>query len=136
MKLIVSFYDGHLSSNGNSVVFPKQGKKLSKSIYIQNHYYSFHKFWIYRMLHVQDLGEFGPCYDSGRKSKAKRCDFELEPFFLNLKAFLFALLCIVHINFAYPNVILLTSIKYDWFHVSKIQICTLENDVYRDLYKS
>ena len=71
------------------------------------------------MLHVQDLGEFGPCYDSGRKSKAKRCDFKLEPF-LKSKSFIFALLCLVHNNFAYQNVIPLPSIKYDWFYVSKI----------------
>ena len=78
MKLIVSSYKGHLRSSGNSVVFPKRGKKLSKSIYtyIQNHQYQ----WIHRMLHVQDIGEFGPCYDSGRNSKAKRCDFRLERF--------------------------------------------------------
>ena len=43
-------------------------------------------------------------------------------FFLKSKSFLFTLLCIVHINFAYQNFIPLPSIKYDWFYVSKIQI--------------
>ena len=75
MKLIVSLYEGHLRSSGKSVVFPKRGKKLSK-VYIfriinilsinqsRDHLDTSH-------VHVQDICEFGPCHDSGRKSKAQ-----------------------------------------------------------------
>ena len=46
------------------------------------------------MLHVQNIGELGLCYDSARKSKAKRVWFQTRTFFLNIKAFLF--LCCAH----------------------------------------
>ena len=75
-------YEGHLRSSGNSVVIPKWGKKLSKGMYRFINIPSINQSrdHLHRMLHVQDIGEFGPCYDSGRKSRAKRCDFRLELF--------------------------------------------------------
>ena len=60
-------------------------------------------------------------------------------FFLNLKAFFFSLPCIVHINFAHQNVIPLPSIKYDVLRIQNsnlYKVYALQNDVYRDLYKS
>ena len=72
------------------------------------------------MLHVQDIGELSPSYDCARKSKAK-CVISEENFFLKTTSFLFSLLCTLHINLAYQNVISLPSVKYDWFYVSKNQ---------------
>ena len=46
-----------------------------------------------------------------------------EKFFLKIKSFLFSLLCIIHINWAYQNVIPLPSVKYDRLYISKIQFC-------------
>ena len=76
---------------------------------------------MHRMLHAQDIGELSPYYDTARKSKAKTCDFRRELFFLKLKPFFFSLLCTVHINLAYQNVIQLPSVKYNRFYISKIQ---------------
>ena len=66
------------------------------------------------MLHVQDIVELGPCYNSARKLKVKRVISD-KNFFLKTKSSLFSLLRIVHINLAYRNVIPLSNVKYDWF---------------------
>ena len=60
------------------------------------------------------------CYDSA-ENLWQKCVISEENCFLKTKSFLFSLLCIVHINLAYQNVIPLPSGKYDWFYVSKIQ---------------
>ena len=72
------------------------------------------------MLHVRDIVELGPCFDSARTFKAKRVISD-ENFFLNTKSSLFSLLRIVHINLAYQNVIPLPNVNYVWFYVSKIK---------------
>ena len=50
----------------------------------------------------------------------QKCMTSEENFILKTKSFLFSLQCTVHINLAYQNVIPLSSVKYDWFYVSKI----------------
>ena len=42
-----------------------------------------------------------------------------ENIFLKTKSFPFSLLCLIHMDLAYQNDILLSSDKYDWFWESK-----------------
>ena len=78
-------YKGHLRSSGNSVLCRKWGKnsvKLYKIIYSDSSVFPLQMIvetiWIHCMLDVQDIGELGPCHDSGRKSEVKMCDFRSE----------------------------------------------------------
>ena len=99
-------YGGLLQSIGNSVLFRKRGKKLSKCISTFPLQIRIKTIWIYNILHVK----LGPCYNSARKFKVIRVISD-ENFFLKTKNSLFSLLCIVHINLAYQNVITLPNVK-------------------------
>ena len=69
------------------------------------------------MLHVQVIVGLGSCYDSARKFQFNQKFFlkTKSSLFLKLKIFFFSLLCIVHINLVYQNVIPLPMLNMTGF---------------------